>query len=288
MFNTSMFNTSMDKNYLLVIIPALIWASMGLVVRVVSSPPWAVYYFAALLSSIIFFVILIKNKTFIHIFSTKETWILILLGLFNVINNVSYFYAYTLTTIANAAFVHYLAPILVALLAPLILLEKTDKKVWFSLPLALLGLFLMTNPQLSGSHASIGILLAFVSAIGYASGVLFSRKATRYFAPTQIVFSQMFFSVLIMSPYILYKIPVVPSSDFLPLFLLGIVYQGVAVLMLIHGLKCIPAQKVSMIMYIEPVAAVLFAALFIKEIPSVTALLGGLLILISCYLVSRR
>ncbi len=277
-----------DKNYLFVALSAFIWGSMGLFVRLISVSGLIVYFFAALISSVLVGLVLFKDNMLR--LKKEYIWILIAMAVFNIINNVSYFYAYNLTTIANATFVHYLAPPLIAFLAPLILGDKTDRKTWLAVALALLGLFILVRPtalELSSKN-TLGIFLAFISAIGYAFGVMFARKASKYYHPKQILFGQMGFSVLLLSPVILYLKPILQVSDILPLLTLGVVHQGFAVLLALHAIKNIPAQKISIITYLEPVSALVLAIIFLGEVPSVFTLIGGSLILASCYLTVRK
>ena len=280
----------MNEGYLFVVIAALTWSSMGLFVRLISLSGLFIYFFAALISALIFASLLIKERKLKDIFTRTQIWILICMSVFNIVNNVTYFYSYKLTTIANATFVHYLAPILIAVLAPLILYERTGKRVWYSVILALVGLFILVKPTTiaTNNKETVGILLAFISAIGYAFGVLFSRKATNYFKPKQILFSQMFFSVLILSPVIFYFKPVVQLNDILPLLILGAVHQGIAVLLFINALKLISAQRVSAITYLEPLGATLLALIFIREMPDLFTLIGGAMILAACYLTIKN
>lgn len=278
----------MNKYYLFVALSAFIWGSMGLFVRLISVSGLIVYFFAALISSVLVGFILFKDNMLK--LKKEYLWILIAMAVFNIINNVSYFYSYNLTTIANATFVHYLAPSLIALLAPFVLAEKTERRTWLAVILALIGLFVLVRPNALelGNKNTLGIFLAFISAIGYAFGVMFARKASRYYHPKQILFGQMGFSVLLLSPVILYLKPILQVSDILPLLTLGAVHQGFAVLLALYAIRNIPAQKISIITYLEPVSAVILAMIFLGEIPSIFTLVGGGLILASCYLTVRK
>lgn len=280
----------MDKHYIFVLISIAIFSSMGLFVRLISLSGLVVYFFAALVSTIIFAFVLMKERRLKAFFTKKHFWIPILIGVFGVINNVAYFYAYNLTTISNATFVHYLAPVIIAVLAPILLSEKTQKKVWYAIFVSLLGLFILTKPNAFSftSKNSFGLFLAFISAFGYSMGVLFFRKASKFYSSKEILFSQMFFSVIILFPFVLYMHPVFLFSDFLLLLILGFVHQGIAVLLMIKALKMLPSQNVSVITYLEPVGATILALLFLGEIPSLATLLGGGMILFSCYLILRN
>jgi len=170
----------MNKNYVFVIVPVLIWSSMGIFVRSLSVSGLVAYFFAALISSVIFGILLFREGKLKNFFIKKYLWIPITIGVFGVMNNVSYFYAYQLTSIANATFVHYLAPVLVILLSPLILAGKTKKRMWYSAILSLIGLFVLLD--MKNFNLSTGMFLAFLSAIGYAFVIIFFKKASKYYS----------------------------------------------------------------------------------------------------------
>jgi drug/metabolite transporter (DMT)-like permease len=279
----------MNKGHAYVAIAALIFGSMGIFVRMAGLSGYQSYFFAALLSLVVFALVLLKKKKLFPFFKKKGVSGIIIMGLFILLNNVTYFYAYQLTTIANATFVHYLAPMMIAVLAPLMLKEKSDRKVWVSVFLALLGLFILTGP--AGSHGGsslLGIILAAVSAVGFAFGTIYNRKLIRDFSPWEMIFGQMLVAVIALLPFIAYSRPALSASNLLPLIVLGIVHQGIAVVFLLKGIELVTAQEASIILYLEPVFAVVFSFFFLHEVPSLFTLAGGALIFLSCYLTVRE
>jgi drug/metabolite transporter (DMT)-like permease len=273
-------------NYLLVVIPVLIWSSMGILVRLSSLSGDVIFFFAALVASLLFCIEMARQGRLIKFFKKKGYWILALLGFSAVLNNVSYFYAYRLTTIANAVFVHYLAPALVVIAAPIILGEKTRKKIWLSVVIALAGLFILLWPvglDLSSDHLA-GIGLAALSAVGYALGIVLTKKACDHFESIEIVFGSMIVCVLLLFPYVIYQDPQVQMNDVMIFVVLGIFYQGLAVLLFVKALNKLKAQNVSVVTYLEPVGAAVLAALCLAELPGIYTLAGGSLILCSCFL----
>ncbi len=278
----------MNKQYAFVALSAAIFGSMGLIVRMIGISGIAIYFIAAVISSLTMAFILYREGALN--LNKKYLWILILIALFNILNNVTYFFAYKMTTIANATFAHYLAPVLIALAAPIMLKDKTEKKTWIAIILALLGLFILIRPGTIDidSRNTLGIGLALLSAVGYAAVMLLSRKASKYYQPKQILLGQMGFAALLLSPVIVYLQPALARTDILPLLVLGLVHQCFAVLLIVKAIKALPAQNVSIVTYLEPVSAVVLAFIFLNEVPRIATLLGGVLILASCYLTVKK
>lgn len=279
----------MNKYYYLIAFSVLVFSSMGLFVRQLSVNGLVAYFFAALLSCILFTFVLLKSKNKFS-FLKKGLLLPFLLGLFGVIGNVTYFYAYKFTTIANATFIHYLAPPLVVLLAPLILKEKSSKKVVYSVIVALIGLFILIRPtELSLDNTnSVGMLFAFISALAYGVAVLLIKFCSRRYTSEEMIFSQMFFSVIILLPFILYTRPLIQQADIMLLLILGLVHQGIIAFLFYKALQNLPAQNFSIITYLEPVGAVILAIIFLSEIPTIFTIVGGALILLSCFITIKN
>ena len=132
-----------------------------------------------------------------------------------------------------------------------------------------------------------GLIFA-TKPFGYAFGIIFLKKASKYYSSKEILFSQMFFSTIIILPFILYMRPTITYLDIFPLIILGVVHQGITFLLFINALKKISSLKVSIITYVEPVMAILLAFIILFEIPSYMNIIGGVLILISSYLTIKK
>ncbi len=279
----------MNKNYLLLIISVLIFSSMGLFVRMISVSGLVIYFFAALISTLIFGFLLFREGKLKIFFTKRSLLIPILIGLFAAINNSTYFYAFQLTTIANATFAHFLFPIFILIFSPLILGEATHKKMWFSFIIAMTGLLILININNLdfSSLFALGIFLAFISAIANAFGIIFLKKASRNYSNKETLFAHMLFSVIILLPFVIYLKPQIIVSDIFPLITLGVIHQGFNVLLFISALRNIKTQTVSIIAYLEPVGAVILALIFLSEIPTLYTLIGGALILVSCYMIMK-
>ncbi|HLD80751.1 MAG TPA: EamA family transporter [archaeon] len=279
----------MDKRYWLAIVPVAAFGSMGLVVRMVGLNGLQTTFFASLASAAFFSLLLLRKGMLFNAFSKRGTKYVVALGAAGALNNVSYFYAYNLTTISNAVFSHYLAPVLVLFLAPLVVGERVKRRAWAFLFMALsgLGILLAGNLNASSNHL-LGIAAGALSAVGFAFGVLLPKKLAGEYEPKELVFAQMVFTSLILLPFILYSPPSLEQKDLAPLLLLGVFYQGVNITWFFKAVQLLPAQRVAVITYLEPVVATLLAALFLNETPGALTLVGGSFILLACYMATRK
>jgi drug/metabolite transporter (DMT)-like permease len=67
----------------------------------------------------------------------------------------------------------------------------------------------------------------------------------------------------------------------------GLLHSTVAPLLYYSALRKVIAQHAAILGYMEPLAAIPLAALFLSEIPPFSALAGGALVLLSGYLIVR-
>jgi drug/metabolite transporter (DMT)-like permease len=68
---------------------------------------------------------------------------------------------------------------------------------------------------------------------------------------------------------------------------LGIFCSGLAYIFWFDALKALPASQVGVFLYLEPLVAVVVAAIILGEALSLSTLLGGVIILAGVWLVNR-
>jgi drug/metabolite transporter (DMT)-like permease len=210
------------------------------------------------------------------------------LAISSITNNISYFYALGHTTVSNAVFSHYTAPFFVALLAPLLIAERLHKVTIISLPLAFAGMALIVAASGGfrfGSGHTAGILAGTASGIAYALLIILSRKLSQMLLHHKAVFTILWITALVTGPIALMATYTLTARMLVLLLITGVFHSTVAPLLYYSALRKVIAQHAAILGYLEPLAAVPLAFLFLSESPGRTALAGGLLIMLSGYLV---
>ena len=103
-------------------------------------------------------------------------------GLILTLNWFLFLTAIDMTTVATAELLGYTGPVFVAALAPFVTGERFDRRVVAPLALALFGIVVILVPQgvqVSTQAEQLGALLAFCSALTYATLLLRSKKILR-------------------------------------------------------------------------------------------------------------
>jgi len=284
-------NKSVNKAYLKIILALLMWSTWGIVIKIMVMPPWQVIFFSSLFSLPVLLLVARFYPPAIQrlIPDLKENfWQITLLAIFLLLNLYFYFLALRHTTIANAVFSHYTAPIFVALLAPVILHEKFDRWTGIALPVSIFGLFLMLSPHLQlflDKQATTGIIFGVISGLSYALTLIIAKGLTRGLPPLSIAFWQGIFIVVILAPMVVMQPLSAPPRDWMILIVLGLIHCSLAPLIYVSGLTTVIAQYVAIIGYLEPVSTVMMGMLFLQDIPPLITVLGGVFIFAAGFLV---
>lgn len=204
---------------------------------------------------------------------------LAVVGLADAGNIVLYFDAVARGPIAVAVLTHYLAPVLVALLAPLLAGERRSVRALQAVPLSLLGLGLLLGRPGAGFPLETALSGAG-SAVFYAAIVFGAQRAGRSFSPLAV--SALHGPVSLLVLLALFGKSAVPFHA--PVASLGWLLAGGCICGLFAsglfyaGLVRVPTQVAGPLTYFEPLFASLVGFAVFAEHLSAFALLGAAVI----------
>ena len=268
---------------LYILIAIFLWSSLGIVVRL-SGVAIHILIFYSLIVSIVVQGILLSQKTYRkEIPEIKMLRYPLILGFFSLLNTFTYFYAFKHTTIANAVLTHYTAPVIVAFLAPLFLREIITKRITIVIIIASIGLWIMLNGFSFEEGQMAGIMAGLFSGLAYAIIVIFLRMYSQKFNPLILAFFSNASIAVILAPFIR-EIPLHALWSYL---FMGIVHSTIAPILYFKGLQLVTANKAAVLGYLEPVCAIIFSIFLLNELPGLTSIIGGVLIVFSGYLTLR-
>ena len=187
---------------------------------------------------------------------------LLLMGALDAASQLCFFIALRETGVAVGMFLFYSGPMFVALLAPRFSRQTTDRAVWPSLTLALVGLATILAPGLigEGAHLSpLGVAAGVASAVLWALFMLVMKSLTRHLESGPIVLAECILDTAFLLPLALWQTlgtgHTITAHDLLSGVLLGVVCTAVTYLMFVEGLGRIRVQHASILGYLEPVSA---------------------------------
>lgn len=273
------------KASLQIIISMLIWGSVGIFVKYIEIPSLEIAFLRAAVAAVFLLIVGIFNrKKNERRCSRKSILFLTASGAAIGLNWVLLFQAYKYTTISNATLSYYFAPVFVVLLSPIVLKEKFTPIKLFSIFGALAGLLLIlgnqTNTNQGQFNHPLGMALGILAAVLYA-GVVLLNKYIRNISGFDMTFIQITTAALVLLPFIISRrqLHIESLNSLLLILIIGIIHTGIAYLLYFSGIKSIKAQSAAMLSYIDPVSAILFGTLILREPVNIMQIFGGLLIL---------
>lgn len=271
-----------------ILLAIFLWSSLGVFVRISGLPPSQIIFLSSALSSLCILLAVTASRTFRAEFPRLGALApMLFLGPLSLLNTFSFFYAYQNTSIANAVLTHYIAPVLVAFLAPFVIGEPLTLRILLSVAMASTGLWIMldmsfvrfTELLFAGDSNTAGILAGLFSGICYAVLIIVVRIYAQQYHPMVITLSQNLLIAFMLLPFSSVKDI---SYDVIGLILiLGIVHSTIAPALYFSGMKKVSANKAAILGYLEPVAAILLGFIVFNESLTMAALLGGSMIMLS-------
>ena len=263
-----------------ILLAILLWSSLGIVVRFSALPVHALTFYALVIAVLIQGPIIFARGYHREIRRVSTLKYPVLLGVIAAVNNISFFYAFKTTTIANAVLTHYTAPVIVAFLAVLFLKERLTRTIIAAIMIASAGLVIMLNGFSVSEGQAAGIVSGLISGVAYAFIVIFGRLYAREYRPIMLTFIVNVTMLMLLSPFI----ADVPVGELWNIMILGIVHTTIAPVLYYRGLQEVSATRTAVLGYLEPVCAILLSMVFLHEIPGLHSFFGGILIVCSGYL----
>ena len=210
-------------------------------------------------------------------------------GVSDTVSGVLFFFAMSVTSLAVATLTHYLAPLLVALAAPLLERRPHTGRVLAATVAALAGLTLMLAPwqQDTATGRGLGAAAGAASAVFYALIVLFSKNAGASFNSWELLAWQRVVAVLVMLPLAVATgdLAHLHSTQLLLLGAGGALINGLAGMLFFAGLQRCRAEQAAALTLLEPLGATCVGWAVWHEQLSLAGGSGILLVLGSLYVV---
>ncbi len=201
------------------------------------------------------------------------------------VNWILLFESYNHTTVSIATLCYYMQPTIVVLLSPIFFKEKLTMKKCVCASAAIVGMALVsgvTGGEGAKSGDLTGILLGFGAAIFYSAVVIMNKRIIGIDAYQKTTI-QLFSSGIVMIPYMLLKGGFAGEGfsmiTVILLLIVGIVHTGIAYVLYFGSMDGMKAQSVAILSYIDPVSALLFSALLLKEPLNTIDAVGAIMII---------
>ncbi|MDC3116207.1 DMT family transporter [Alphaproteobacteria bacterium] len=243
-----------------------------------------------------------RKKLFLKINNWKN---ILLRSCFGFVTMIMVFSSLQLIPIGLTTALAQSSAIFVTLLSPIVLKEEIGLVRWLAVIIGLLGVFLMINPisivRQTSDLSSLGVYLAFGSALTHAGLALILRKIgkTEHPATTALIHNlitsiviillMVFFGTSFYGTSGKYGIEILITPNFIlyTLIFLGVTGSFVQYLMA-QSYKFAEASILVTLRYLAIPLAALFGYTIWDEIPTLNQFLGGIIVILSCLLITYR
>lgn len=202
---------------------------------------------------------------------------------------------------STTAWIVATTPIFMALLGWLVLREKISLRQALGIALATGGVLLVvTGGDLAslakGQFGASGDILILISSLNWAVFSALSRRGLQRHPATRMMFFVMLIGWLFTSLLFFAspgaggpeEIAFLTRQGWLGVLFLGVFCSGLAYIFWYDALQALPASQVGAFLYLEPLVAMLVAAIVLGEPLLVASIAGGGLILGGVWLVQSR
>ena len=231
---------------------------------------WRQFFFSI---TVVIYLVFAYKKNFFKVFY-KSGIPGFVAGLFLSIGFSAYVFAMYYTTVANTLFIITTETIFLAFFGYIFLKEKINLITFISILLGMSGVLLIVGSSLSiqSGDQILGNIVAFLMPISFAILIIIVRKYPDIdMVPAQ--FSAGVFAALI-GYFIAEKLSISLHDLFLS-FLAGFFQIGFGFILITIGSRTTPAAVVGVLMLTEAVFGPIWAWIFINEIPPLSVIAGG-------------
>jgi len=259
-----------------------------------ATAPSGVLLFMRLAVAALALDLLFVRRASLRVVLRRDLWPrLLLMSVFDSGALLCYFFAIRSTGVAIATFLLFIQPVWVALLAPRFLRTSTEKVVVAALGVALAGLLVILGPALFGGglHVSVlGVAAGLAGGWFYAFFQLIVKRLTEQVPSTTIVSCECTLDALFVLPFALWQGlgagVGLDGRDLAAALILGLFCTALAYAMWVDGVARIRVQHSSILGFLTPAVAPVFAWVLLGQGVGLATAFGGALIMAAGLLVA--
>ena len=203
----------------------------------------------------------------------------LLIGLFSGISTGTFVFAIVYTSIANALVIISTGPIMIAIVAWFLLKEKSSLFTWTSMIIVFIGIYIVMSGSFGGDSL-IGDFFALITAVMMGFTFTLTRK---YKDVNMVPVNAIGGLIAALIAFLMANKITVPAEVVGYIIAMGTILS-ISFSLITIAPRYMPAAEVGMIMPLETVLGSLIAWYVINEVPSVNALVGGTVVIVTLFI----
>lgn len=274
----------------------LIWGSIPVFLRAADGATYVKLFFRIATAAVVIGGWMVATGGWRELLGLSAAkWRQVLLqGLLLTLNWLLFLTALDIADVATAELLGYTGPLYVAALAPFVTGERFDRRIVMPLLLAMGGIVVILAPHgvnVGGGEQLLGAALAACSGLTYAILLLRSKKILRGISSSALMIVEYGVGTIVLAPFVVaaYLRGDVPSTPgaYAALVTLGVVHTALSGFIFLGGLRRVRTDHAAILTYVEPVSAVVFAALLLSEPLTWATVFGGAMVVFGGVTVAR-
>lgn len=280
--------TDERKGYLQLVLFCFFIGAVGTLVKLVRGfDVYSIIFFRYAIAAVFIFAVIWGRKRTRELALTSPLQTL-MVGLCMGLATLFYFSSILHTSVSNAVFLLYTAPIFSVILAKLFLKEHIEKETIIGTVITLAGIFFILDPRTFSldSKETLGNLMGLAAGFFYAAQALVAKPILRTVSGYYTAFWQSLIVSIMFVFFVKIESTEVLLSNWWQLLAIGTLCAGISSILFMEGAKRVSAQKIFIITSLEPLIGTIYALLFLREIPMTMTIIGAVLIIYGVYRVT--
>ena len=267
------------KSILFLHVAVMLFGFSGVLAQYVQVPAVLVAMGRVICSSLLLLAISLVKKDKLTLESKKDYALIIGTGVIMAIHWSSFFQAIQVSSVAIGTITFSTFPLFLTFMEPVVFKEKLRARIVISAVILLAGVYI-TVPEFSvENQVTVGILWGMLCSFTYAIMTLGNRYFSKKYTGRIICLYEQGTAAIVLLPALwLVKVEWRPV-DIAGVAAIGFVCTAIAYSLYVSAQKGVRAQTAGIISGMETVYGIIFAFVFLREVPTVRELIGGAVIL---------
>lgn len=267
------------KSLLFLHISVMLFGLSSVIGQFVDAPSVVVARGRVVCSSLLLLVLCLVSRTPLALRSAKDYGLVLFTGVVMAIHWTTFFQAIQVSSVAIGTITFSTFPLFLTFLEPLLFHEKIRGRNILGAAVLLIGV-LITIPSFSmENQVTVGVLWGILSSFCYAIMTLSNRYlSSAYPGKTLCLYEQGTAAVVLLPALLLVEVNWTVQTA-AGIAVIGFVCTAFAYSLYVAAQKNVKAQTAGMISGMETVYGIVYAWIFLGEVPGIRELIGGAIIL---------
>lgn len=260
-------------------IAVMLFGLSGVIGQFVEVPSVMVALGRVTCSSMLLLCMIGIKRESLRLESKKDYIMIALTGITLAVHWTTFFQSIQVSSVAIGTITFSTFPLFLTFLEPVVFHEKLQKQSIVKAILLMAGVFI-TIPEFStGNQTTVGIIWGMICSVTYAVLTLANRYFSGKYDGKLICLYEQGTAAIVLAPALLFMKVDWRVQDLAGVAIIGFVCTAFAYTLYVGAQKKVKAQTAGLISGMETVYGILYALLFLGEIPTIREILGGVVIL---------